>query len=211
MTEVEWITTDKMPLYMLAEYPGKRSERKAFLASVYCLRHCWHLLSDLQRRYVEVVESLAEGHGTQEEANRLWNQLNEPANQRNLSGSAYYAYHAVRSFFCSPYECVINVFREIAHAASYTATDEKQWQCGLIREVFGNPFRPVVADPLWLTADVFLLARGIYDERAFDRMPILADALQDAGCDNVNVLDHCREQGEHVRGCWVVDMLLGKG
>ncbi|MBN9122373.1 MAG: hypothetical protein J0I06_25070 [Planctomycetes bacterium] len=79
-----------------------------------------------------------------------------------------------------------------------------------MREVFGNPFRPVDVSP-WLTSDVVALARGIYDERAFDRMPILADALQDAGCDNVNVLDHCRGPGEHVRGCWVIDLLLGKG
>jgi hypothetical protein len=88
---------------------------------------------------------------------------------------------------------------------------EKVQQCGLIREIFGNPFRRVSADPSWLTSDVLLLARGVYEDRAFDRMPILADALQDAGCDNANVLDHCRELGEHVCGCWVLDMLLGKG
>ena len=64
--------------------------------------------------------------------------------------------------------------------------------------------------PAWLTSDVLLLARGIYDDKAFDRMPILADALQDAGCTNEDVLNHCRGDGPHVRGCWVVDMLLGK-
>ena len=61
-----------------------------------------------------------------------------------------------------------------------------------------------------LIALVVALARGIYDEKAFDRMPILADALQDAGCDNDDVLSHCRGGGPHVRGCWVVDLLLGK-
>ncbi|HUR53438.1 MAG TPA: hypothetical protein VMZ71_04880 [Gemmataceae bacterium] len=54
------------------------------------------------------------------------------------------------------------------------------------------------------------LANGIYEERAFDRLPILADALQDAGCDNDGILTHCRGDGAHVRGCWVVDLLLGK-
>jgi hypothetical protein len=80
----------------------------------------------------------------------------------------------------------------------------------LLRDVFGNPFRPVSLDRARLTSDVVALARGIYDERAFDRMPILADALQDAGCTNEDVLAHCREPGEHVRGCWVVDLVLGK-
>ncbi len=81
----------------------------------------------------------------------------------------------------------------------------------LIRDIFGNPFRPVAFDPAWRTSDVLLLARGIYDERAFDRMPILADALQDAGCTNDDILNHCRDTAQvHVRGCWVVDLVLGK-
>ena len=80
----------------------------------------------------------------------------------------------------------------------------------LARDIFGNPFRPAALDPSWLTSTVVTLARGIYEERAFDRMPILADALQDAGCDNEDVLNHCRGPGPHVRGCWVVDLVLGK-
>jgi hypothetical protein len=81
---------------------------------------------------------------------------------------------------------------------------------GLIREVFGNPFRRVRVNPAWLTSTVTELARGIYEERAFDRLPILADALMDAGCDDAELLDHCRSAGPHVRGCWVVDLVLGK-
>ncbi len=73
------------------------------------------------------------------------------------------------------------------------------------------PFSDVAIDPAWHTTDVMLLAQGIYDEKAFDRMPILADALQDAGCDNTDILDHCRDTNQvHVRGCWVVDLVLGK-
>jgi hypothetical protein len=84
-------------------------------------------------------------------------------------------------------------------------------QARLLRDIFGNPFRPIALDPAWLTSDVLALARGIYDERAFDRMPILADALQDAGCDSEDVLNHCRDANQvHVRGCWVVDLVLGK-
>jgi hypothetical protein len=65
-------------------------------------------------------------------------------------------------------------------------------------------------DPAWLTATVLQLAEGMDVEHAYDRLPILADALQDAGCENEDILDHCRGSGPHVRGCWVVDLVLGK-
>jgi hypothetical protein len=83
---------------------------------------------------------------------------------------------------------------------------------GLLLDIFGPlPFREVAIQPDWLTSDVTALTRGIYEEKAFDRMPILADALQDAGCDNDEILSHCRrENWKHVRGCWVLDLLLGR-
>jgi hypothetical protein len=71
----------------------------------------------------------------------------------------------------------------------------------------------MVRDPRWLAFNDGLigqLAQAISDDRAFDRLPILADALEDAGCDNADILDHCRMPGEHARGCWVVDLILGK-
>ena len=79
-----------------------------------------------------------------------------------------------------------------------------------IREVFGNPFRPVAFSPDWRTGTTVAIARGMYESRDFSAMPILADALQDTGCDSAEVLDHCRGPGPHVRGCWVVDLVLGK-
>lgn len=79
-----------------------------------------------------------------------------------------------------------------------------------VLDIFGNPFRPVTLDPRWLTSSVLDLANGIYEERAFERMPILADALMDAGCASDDIIQHCRSDGPHVRGCWVVDLLLGK-
>jgi hypothetical protein len=81
---------------------------------------------------------------------------------------------------------------------------------GWLRDIFGNPFKPVSVDRAWLTSNVIGLAETIYADRAFDRLPILADALEDAGCDNADILNHCRQPGEHVRGCWVVDLVLGK-
>ena len=83
-------------------------------------------------------------------------------------------------------------------------------ECDILRDTFGNPFRPVALDASWLTSTVVALAEGIYAGRAFDRLPILADALQDAGCDDEQVLTHCRGAGVHVRGCWVVDLLSGR-
>jgi len=79
-----------------------------------------------------------------------------------------------------------------------------------LRDVFGNPFQPVTFAPEWRTDTAVTLARQMYESREFGAMPILADALQDAGCDSTDVLDHCRGPGPHVRGCWVCDLVLGK-
>jgi len=87
----------------------------------------------------------------------------------------------------------------------------KAAECGLTRCVFGNPYRPTVFGPRWLTPTAVALAAGIYAERAFDRMPILADAMEEAGCDEAEILQHCRGVEPHARGCWVVDALLKRG
>jgi hypothetical protein len=81
---------------------------------------------------------------------------------------------------------------------------------GLIREVFGPSLAPITVDPDWRTDTAVTLAAQMYESRDFSPMPILADALQDAGCDNEDILSHCRSDGPHVRGCWVVDLVLGK-
>lgn len=94
--------------------------------------------------------------------------------------------------------------------------DRKIWDAikevgpAILRDIIGNPFRPVTFDPAWQTSTVTALAQAIYEEQAFDRLPILADALEDAGCTTADILGHCRGDGEHVRGCWVVDLVLGK-
>ena len=84
-------------------------------------------------------------------------------------------------------------------------------QCDLVRDLFGDPFRPVAFDPRWRTAAALGLARAAHADGAFDRLPILADALEEAGCEDAVVLAHCRGGGPHARGCWVVDGLLGRG
>jgi hypothetical protein len=87
------------------------------------------------------------------------------------------------------------------------------WFADLLRDVIGNPIRPVLVDPswsMWNHGIVCAIARRVYDERAFHDLPILADTLEDAGCTDPEVLAHCRCEGPHIRGCWVVDLLLGQ-
>jgi hypothetical protein len=82
-----------------------------------------------------------------------------------------------------------------------------------IHDVLGNPFRPISHNSSWLAWNdgaISKMAQVIYDARVFDRLPLLADALEDAGCTDADILSHCRTPSEHVRGCWVVDLLLGK-
>jgi hypothetical protein len=81
--------------------------------------------------------------------------------------------------------------------------------CENLRDIVGNPFRPVSVAPEWRSATVIALAEGILAERAFERLPILADALEDAACSDAELVAHCREPRVHVLGCWAVDALLG--
>jgi hypothetical protein len=104
--------------------------------------------------------------------------------------------------------------RMVYEAIQSGGIDEGRFQADLFREVFGNPFRPPTIDPAWLSwngVTIPGLALAIYDEKAFERMPILGDALEEAGCSDPVILDHCRREGGHVRGCWVLDALLGRG
>jgi hypothetical protein len=87
---------------------------------------------------------------------------------------------------------------------------EHREQVALVHCLFGNPFRAQPDCTAWLKREEIALAESIYAERAFDRMPLLADALEASGCKNADVIDHCRSGREHARGCWVVDLLLGK-
>lgn len=188
MTQKEWHAC-RGPIKMLDHLGETASERKLrlFVAAGWACR-CRADKSIRRRvgRVVTYVEQLADGVYKGKASNN-WVQLSESA------------FHAATT---------------TARLITGTSDDNRisrREQADLIRDIFGNPFRPVATDPGWLTSDVRALARGIYAEKAFDRMPILADALQDAGCANEEVLSHCRAADQvHVRGCWVVDFLLGK-
>ena len=109
---------------------------------------------------------------------------------------------------CLPYDLMDNIQGVLNNLQRRNAENAR-----FLRDIFGNPFRPVSLDPTWLNwhdGTIRKLAQSIYDERAFDHLPILADALEEAGCIDSDILAHCRHPGEHVRGCWIVDLILGK-
>ena len=93
---------------------------------------------------------------------------------------------------------------------AYRSIPKEMHSVPLIRDIFGNPFQPVAFDPSWRTSTAVAIASTMYDSRDFAAMPLLADAFEDAGCNHADILDHCRGTGPHVRGCWVVDLVLGK-
>ena len=107
----------------------------------------------------------------------------------------------------------VHAARFAIDAAASRDDVEVQSNVFALRDIWGNPFQSVALDASWLAwndGTIRKLAQPIYDHRAFDRLPLLADALEDAGCTDADILGHCRSGGEHVRGCWVIDLLLGK-
>lgn len=224
----------------LDSFPDCRfSDRKLRLFASACGRRVLHLLSDpLIHEAVEVAERWAEGEASTEEAERLHAQIHRIRDP--LEGRWRASRGAERAALAPTCEGLslagVMLWREPQKAAYYAPGNaahtfaglsnpvdadyhgvflpseaaEERAQANLLRCIFGNPFRPVAADPRWFTAEVVALARAIYEERAFDRLSALADALRDAGCDDESMLAHCQSEGGHARGCWVVDRVLGK-
>ncbi|VTR92077.1 Uncharacterized protein OS=uncultured bacterium PE=4 SV=1 [Gemmata massiliana] len=192
MTEKKWLSEQKNPYGLLNHLGEKASKRKAQLFACAALRRCDPPLSLREEEILLIVERSADGRATDDEILFAAENANERGSRVGWAPLVEGYWEAV--------ECARVAGEERDEVAL----------CKLVREVFSNPFRPVAFDPSWLTSTVTQLAERIYQERSFDRMPILADALQDAGCNNEDVLNHCRRPGEHVRGCWVVDTILGK-
>jgi hypothetical protein len=184
MTEVEWMACDE-PHKMLALLKDKATSRKLIC---FFLAFCPDFTS-------YAADGLEEGIGGDLDFRPPWLDVSGPDDAVLPSRARCWVW---AKFLTHP-----------SYALKYK-TQPRTAAAPLLRELMGNPFHPVAIDPSWLTSTVRLLAEGIYQEKAFDRMPILADALQDAGCDNDEVLNHCRGPEPHVRGCWVVDLVLGK-
>jgi len=206
MTEEEWLTTSSTMRFTefidQEKIRGRGAQRRRVLRLMRCalFRIAWYQLpDDLLRQAVTIAEEFADDLCTREKAMLV---------RREVALTA----HWLKSPFV---EGCYQLLDPTAHRQSsrylpsgllYTGT----LLADLIRDIFGNPFKPVAFNPNWRTSDVTAMARGMYETRDFSAMPILADALQDAGCESDEVLNHCRGPGPHVRGCWVVDQVLEK-
>lgn len=232
MTEAEWNACTN-PGRMLQFLEGKASDRKLRLFAVACCSRILSYVSDRRAKHIlKVAERLADGLATNAERRVAAVGIND----RQLGGTAASAaWGAVCcSVAVSATHAAVRCSEGSARAFGFASTtirykptssnnaayfaavstgtgQEATAQPLLLRDIFGPlPFRAVAFDSAWLTLAVKQRAEGIYEEKAFDRMPFLGDVLEDAGCDNADILNHCRSGGEHVRGCWVVDLLLGK-
>jgi hypothetical protein len=203
MTEAEWMTCEDPLRMMLIPRDQTRGDRKYELFHAACWRTAWHRMTDGRtKQHVELLERYADGLVPEDEwriADRATTLVVRDLATVTDEGGAEAAAGTVR------YETWgVRDDTAVVHV-------EGALQCRFLRDIFGNPFRPVLFAPRWKTETAVALAAGIYADRAFDRLPVLADALEEAGCDHLDILAHCRGPGPHVRGCWVVDGVLGKG
>jgi hypothetical protein len=228
MTEPEWLVCDD-PSKMLSFLRGKSSNRKFRLFTVACCRRIWYLLTDERsRKAVETGERYADrlvcepdrlaiaaaakhvdydGTNNAADAAYLAAEINSPRNHPDAEWGIAIETMATASYADPEF---VETRTSDYGLRYYPMPSIQRAHCHLMRDIFGNPFRTVAVEPSWRTSDVVTLAGTIYDQRTFDRITELADALEKAGCTDAVILDHCRSGKEHVRGCWVVDLILGK-
>ena len=217
MTGAEWLACEN-PNHALSllRAVGVRSRRKDRLAAVAGLRHFWSDLSAEQRRAVTAAERYADGEIRFPELRAAAARAGSGASGRLPDAAARVTDRVaadalwMTAVLYLPVVFGGPVYTDPPFQDARAYADQGRPMMAILRCSFGNPFRPVTADPRWLSSTAVTLARTIYEGRAFDRLPILADALEEAGCDVSALLDHCRGDGPHVRGCWVVDLLTGR-
>jgi hypothetical protein len=227
MTEAEWLCCDD-PGFMLDSIEGRASDRQFYLFAVACCKRLWHLFTDDRSRdAIETTALYADGFATVEMRKSAVEQASK-AEADEIIGKdegqptpAVVAWEVARqpafdSAYCCGYLQMLGDKDRRGDRTDWWDThqregeEEAKFQVPLLHDIIGNPFQPVTFDHVWLTPFVVTLAQTIYDDQTFDRMPELADALVATGCTHAEVLQHCRGTGPHVRGCWVVDLILGK-
>jgi hypothetical protein len=218
MSEDDWLTSSDT--YALLEYLGSdASSRRLRLLAVACFRHGWKAWTNRRDRMAVVTaETMADGLIAERDIETIREQVAERLDQlsrwADLECMPHVPDRLLRPVFGWE-DAVACIEQVLLKAESETKTldgcrEEVEVElAALLRDIVPNPFRPITINPRWRTEDTVGLARGIYEDRAYGRFPILRDALMDAGCDVGCILEHCRADG-HVRGCWLVDLVLAK-
>jgi hypothetical protein len=215
MTELEWLNSaDPQTLINFLLQKQLATERQLRLLACACCRHAWDRLPRAGRTAIETAERFADGCASAAD-------LIAAAAAFELSGLESTA-AAWTTVFESRYsvDSALSLLGQAAAAAPESFFVPARWeaerrrQADLVREIFGNPFQPSdrSADHLtWEDGVARQLAAAIYEGRCFDDLPILADALEEAGCTSAAILAHCRQPDQvHARGCWVLDTVLAK-
>jgi hypothetical protein len=222
VNEGEWLACDD-PEAMLKFLGGKPTLRKLRLFACACCRRVWGSLTDPRsRQAIAVAERFADGLVDREEfvtaalearkvgeaathatwTDRFWEVGLLWTNRTAFATAGVMAKKAAQAAAAQG--------QNVEAAADQAWKQERGLQGELLRDLFGNPFRAVDFAPSWRTPTTEAIGQQIYEEGDFTALPVLADALEDAGCAKEDVLAHCRSSRLHVRGCWVVDTLLAK-
>jgi hypothetical protein len=222
VTEEEWWNCTE-PEKMLRFLQGKASDRKFRLFAAACCRSIWHLLEDEQSRDdVTLAERYADGLALGNETTAAGDASHE-ADRPLADGLAIEtltAYAASLTIAVGPAQfCAFEVAMQVRQCGLVDKSQEQAKQVALLRCIFVNPFHTITISPsilAWNDAAVVRLAQAAYDERHLPegtldtgRLAVLADALEEAGCTDADMLGHLRGPGPHVRGCWPVDLCLG--
>lgn len=223
MTEAEWEACGD-PLPMLGFLRDRASERKLRLLAVAACCEIWDRLTDgRSREAVVVAEMFADGLAGDADLLRVCHAAHDASTAAHAQSASVGAAASAAARASHP-----EIRRHIASDGGPVAmslhrakANRRAQICRMIRCIFGPlPFRPLVIDPVCSTPTINSLAATIYNDRevwnnpasrsSFDRLPILANALEEVGCTSADILNHCRSESPHVRGCWVIDLLLGK-
>jgi hypothetical protein len=235
MTEEDWFTSTE-PQRMLTDFSGNISARKLRLFAVACCRRIAARLTDERSLLaVGVAENFADGLATEEECRTA--HAHAVAASLEHAGPEFYAAamctvppSAAKNILLFSVQQLAGVAVSAvvgpANAWELVTKNRARWtkrkieehrQALLLRDIVGNPFCSVELNSAWRTPTVTSLAAAVYENRQLpsgrldhQRLGVLGDALEEIGCDNADVLDHLRGDGEHVRGCWALDLLLSR-
>ncbi len=222
MTHDQWLRCATDPTWMINAIRNRVSARKLRLFAVACAQQVFpHVLTPFRAPIMdmlEMAERYAEGNATAAELLAIQNVFRFNEDTRVGYEVCVQDAHAAarRTLQEAPNVVLRSDQGEVLHRlrdpyeADALREAEQSKQTTLARCIFGNPLKKFTFSVNWCTTNTVALAQRIYDERDFTLLPILADALQDAGCDDERFLGHCHAPGPHARGCWGVDRLLGR-